>query len=63
MSAPAAKESIAASTRFGNLSRPPTRAPSTKALEAIAPKRIACPISRGYPLVMGATHVRILDEP
>lgn len=32
------------------LESPANRAPSTKALEAIAPKRIACPMSRGYHL-------------
>ena len=63
MSAPAAKESIAASTRFGSLSRPPTKAPSTKALDAIAPKRIAWPTSHRYPLVVSATHRRIPDKP
>ena len=62
MSAPAAKASIAASTRLGSWSRPPARAPSTKALEAITPNRIACPTPRRYPLIMCATH-EIRDKP
>ena len=55
ISAPAAKASIPASTRLGSCSRPPTRAPSTKALEAITPNKIACPTPRRYPLLVSAT--------
>ncbi len=49
MSAPEAKASIAASTRFGICTQPPTSAPSTSALEPIAPNSNASPMAALYP--------------